>query len=153
MPNTGRGEATGIPTPDTGINLNDILSKIHQSPSATPQTNIGNQDKNTGKISSGTKYHFFEGKKNDQHGHWQKTGYFYWQLVYYITDEDTGKRKRIRKGGKKFSSCPSEDRKQQFLQNTGRRVEHSTGRLIQTAKNTGKPAPKRMSISTDAIHG
>jgi hypothetical protein len=88
----------------------------------------------TGKIAEGTIYHFFEGRKQDKDGHWQGNGYFYWQKVY--KDPDTGK--RIRKGGKAFATCPDEERKRQFLRDTGRVIEPDTGRLQKVQGDTGR---------------
>ena len=76
------------------------------------------------KIAQGTIYHFFEGRKFKD-GHWHGNGYFYWQKVY--RDPDTGK--RTKKGGKAFASCPDEERKRQYLADTGRVIEPDTGRL------------------------
>jgi hypothetical protein len=88
----------------------------------------------TDKIAVGTIYHFFEGRKRDKDGHWHGTGFFYWQRVY--RDPDTGT--RIKRGGKAFESCPDEERKRQYLEDTGRTIEPITGRLqkIQRSSST-----------------
>lgn len=100
------------------------------------------------KIATGTIYHFFEGRKQDENGHWHGTGYFYWQKVY--RDPDTGK--RIKKGGKAFASCPDEERKRQYLADTGRVVESDTGRLQKVQRSTS-PLFERTAASVYEVRG
>jgi len=104
----------------------------------------------TGNIAPGMPYHFFEGRKQNKNGHWQGTGYFYWQRVY--RDPATGK--RVKRGGKAFASCPDEERKRQYLRDTGRVIEPVTGRLSKVQRSTAPylaGLPVFMRFETDGI--
>ena len=124
----GTNEPT-LAEPDTGngLDFDEILASMRTL------AEISDTGK-TEKIAEGTIYHFFEGRKQDKDGHWHGNGYFYWQKIY--KDPDTGERRR--KGGRAFASCPDEERKRQYLADTGRVIEPHTGRLQKVQGDTGR---------------